>query len=126
MLATFVVLNLNALRQSAIDQAWLRRSTIGRDPVTVSDFTLARAVPHLPASGRIGYLRRNFRTDNTNDLGGLFRTRYTLAPRIVIAGIGPDVLIAAADADGILPDVPPGYEFAYRYSSALALYRRVR
>jgi hypothetical protein len=123
--AAFVLLNLNALRESALDQAELKRSRASPDPVSVSDFTLARALPHLPASGTVGYLLEDFQAGNTNDLAGLFRTQFTLAPRIVVLGLGPEFVIASARTDGILPDVPQGYEQAYRFSAGLALYRRM-
>lgn len=125
LLAAFVLVNVNVLWTRSADQIALRLDAGHRDPVSEFDAAVLRAIPHLPASGTIGYLRQDFERSNLDDLADLFRAQYSLAPRLVTPDPGPDFVLATSDGGGILPDIPAGYELTQRFSSSLALYRRI-
>ena len=94
------------------------------DSVTSTDTAFARMLAHLPARGRIGYLKPDYERSNAADLGEFFRTQYALAPRILITGTEPDFVVAVARAD--MPPVPDGFVVETAFSGRVALYRRVR
>jgi hypothetical protein len=126
ILAGFVLSNMSVSWTRSTDQVALRLDPAYRDPITQFDVDVRRALLHLPPSGTIGYLRQDFERSNIDDLAALFRAQYSLTPRLVTPSAGPDFVLAAPRADGILPDVPPGYELAQHFSTTLALYRRAK
>jgi hypothetical protein len=95
-----------------------------RDAVTASDDAFRRMLPHLPPHGRIGYLKTDFSRANAADLEAFFHAQYSLAPRVLVYGTAPDIVVAVAHGRSELPDVPAGFEQVQRFSNRLALYRR--
>jgi hypothetical protein len=81
-------------------------------------------LPHLPPRGVIGYLKPDYQWSNAADLGEFYRAQYALAPRLVVLGTKPDLVVAVARAD--MPPVPDGFVIETVFSGRVALYRRVR
>lgn len=124
LLWAFVAINaLMLARRSALEWPGANRSAT-RDAVTASDDAFRRMLPHLPPHGQIGYLKMDFSRANAADLAAFFHAQYSLAPRVLVAGTDPDVVVAVAHGRSELPDVPAGFEQVQRFSNRLALYRR--
>lgn len=126
VLTCFVLLNVVVFAFRSRIEVRILRAPAYREPVTAIDQAFVRALPYLPPHGQVGYLKPDFSRANAGDLAGFYQAQYAVAPRIVVEGTQPDVVIAVArDGDG-LPDVPDGFERYQTFSGRLALYRRIR
>jgi hypothetical protein len=126
VLASFVLLSSLVFAVRGRNEVRILRTPNYKEPVTAVDQAFVRALPHLPPHGHVGYLKPGFSWANAGDLAAFYQAQYAIAPRVVVAGTQPDVVIAVArDADG-LPEVPEGFEAYQTLDGRLALYRRIR
>jgi hypothetical protein len=95
------------------------------DGAPAADRVFAPVLPLLPAAGQVGYLKTGFRRSNAADLAAFFQAQYALAPRILIAGTAPDVVVAVAGSGG-LPPVPAGFVSEGTAAGGIAVFRRVK
>jgi hypothetical protein len=95
------------------------------DGASTADRVFSAVVPLLPAAGRVGYLETGFLRSNAADLAAFFQAQYALAPRILVAGTAPDVVIAVARKGGPLPSVPAGFVSEGTFAGDIALFRRI-
>lgn len=124
VLTCFVLLNVVVFAVRGRIEVRILRAPSYTEPVTAIDEAFVRALPHLPPHGPVGYLKPDFSRANASDLAGFYQAQYAVAPRIVVEGAQPDVVIAVArDGDGF-PEVPDGFERYQTFSGRLALYRR--
>lgn len=126
VLACFVLLNGVVFAFRARIEVRILSAPNYRDPVSTLDEAFVRALPHLPPHGQVGYLKPDFSRANAGDLAGFYQAQYAVAPRIVVEGALPDVVIAVAREGDGLPEVPHGFEHYQTLSGRLALYRRTR
>ena len=124
LLAAFVAMNAAVVaRGIALALPAAMRSATS-DAVTASDEAFRRMLPHLPPSGPVGWVNPAGSRANAADLAAFFHAQYSLAPRVLVEGTQPDVVVAVASDRGGLPDVPEGFERVQVFSGRLALYRR--
>lgn len=126
VLGGFVVLNVLLLARWIQLEGRALRSSRGPDSVSGVDQAFIRVLPLLPQHGTVGYLKPDYERANAAHLAAFFRTQYALAPRVLVIGTQPDVVIAVAHDRGELPDVPDGFAMETAFDGKLALYRRVR
>ena len=81
--------------------------------MTMQEAEFLPFVPDLPARGEIGYLEP-FRAGTESDVRLHYAAQYALAPRVIVARTGPELLIVPVGAEN-----PSG-------DSRLDGYRRVR
>jgi hypothetical protein len=94
------------------------------DAIAAFDDAVRLMLPYLPAYGQVGYIKEGFSRANLADLEAFGRAQYSLAPRVLVVGAAPDVVVAVAHGDSQLPEVPVGFEEMRTFSGRLALYRR--
>ncbi len=95
------------------------------DGASTADRIFAAVAPLLPATGRVGYLKTGFLRSNAADLAAFFQAQYALAPRILVEGTAPDVVIAVARDGGQPPPVPVGFASERTVAGGIAVFRRI-
>jgi hypothetical protein len=68
----------------------------------------------------------DFNRSSRADLVALIHAQYALAPRLLIAGTVPDVVIAAAREGGEIPAPPDGFVLEQVLNGRFAILRRVK
>lgn len=126
LLGACIAFNAGVLAKRIGDDVRTLRAPRYQDPVTRVDRAVIRMLPLLPARGTVGYLKTDYDRSNSADLATFFQIQYAVAPRVLVAGTTPDVVIAVGTDRQDLPPVPDGFMMTTALSEKLALYQRVR
>jgi hypothetical protein len=124
VLGVFVLINCRYFARHIRSENAARRS--GPDAVTAADQAFRRALPFLPERGWVGYVKTDFTKANGADMAAFFQAQYAVAPRVLVEGTTPDLVIAAARGHGELPAIPEGFVLEQTFTGRLALLRRVK
>ncbi len=134
MAALILLVSAGSAKYARVRSDWRELSSRQSAPdyITQEDAAFRSLAPWLPPRGRIGYLPPSD-WPGANAVRRFYVAEYSLTPRVVVLGVGPEFLIAVPEAitDVASPsggsDDPrlAGYALVRSFASGIRIFRRV-